>query len=140
MALSPRVVLVSLLALGLAAGLGVLALQPAPVPGTWWAPPCLVHDITGLYCPGCGATRATHALMHGDVLGALRMNALLVLLPPFLAWWLGPGLWRWMRHSPDASQPPFRAVGTGITALVVIGLYTVLRNLPWPPFAWLAPL
>ena len=29
-------------------------------------PPCLFHAFTGLYCPGCGATRALHRLVHGD--------------------------------------------------------------------------
>ena len=40
-------------------------------------PACPVRSLTGWWCPGCGLTRATHHLMHGDVLGALRYNALL---------------------------------------------------------------
>lgn len=30
--------------------------------------PCLFHFITGLYCPGCGGTRAIRALFHGEIL------------------------------------------------------------------------
>ena len=26
---------------------------------------CLFHELTGLYCPGCGGTRAVWALLHG---------------------------------------------------------------------------
>lgn len=30
--------------------------------------PCLFHWITGLYCPGCGGTRAIGALLQGQLL------------------------------------------------------------------------
>lgn len=33
--------------------------------------PCLFHTLTGLYCPGCGGTRAVRSLLRGD----LRMSA-----------------------------------------------------------------
>lgn len=29
--------------------------------------PCMFHAMTGLYCPGCGGTRAVKALLRGDV-------------------------------------------------------------------------
>ncbi|WP_301965512.1 DUF2752 domain-containing protein [Ruminococcus sp.] len=40
-------------------------------------PPCYIHHFTGLYCPGCGATRAVYALVNGDILLSLRQNAFL---------------------------------------------------------------
>lgn len=33
--------------------------------------PCPVLHFTGLYCPGCGGTRAIAALFHGQVLESL---------------------------------------------------------------------
>ena len=27
--------------------------------------PCVFHELTGFYCPGCGGTRAFHALITG---------------------------------------------------------------------------
>lgn len=47
-------------------------------------PRCVFHSLTGLQCPGCGATRAIHHLLHGDVAGAFRLNAMLFLFGPLL--------------------------------------------------------
>ncbi|MBO5371552.1 MAG: DUF2752 domain-containing protein [Lachnospiraceae bacterium] len=30
--------------------------------------PCLFYNITGLYCPGCGGTRAVLSLVQGEIL------------------------------------------------------------------------
>ena len=38
-----------------------------------------------LQCPGCGATRALAALLHGHVIEAMNFNALITLLLPFAA-------------------------------------------------------
>lgn len=43
-------------------------------------PECQLYKWTGLYCPGCGDTRAVIALMNGDVLLSLRQNALIIAL------------------------------------------------------------
>jgi Protein of unknown function (DUF2752) len=78
--------------------LGVVVLSkldPVSVP---LFPKCLFHLLTGLHCPGCGSARAAHALLHGDVGGALRQNAVLVTAAPFLAY---TGL----RHLSEAASP-----------------------------------
>ena len=38
--------------------------------------PCLFHLLTGLYCPGCGGTRALRALLAGDLALSLRYHPL----------------------------------------------------------------
>jgi hypothetical protein len=48
-------------------------------------PGCLFHSVTGLHCPGCGATRSSYALLHGDIPQALAHNPLFVLALPLLA-------------------------------------------------------
>lgn len=42
-------------------------------------PECGFHRIFGLYCPGCGNTRAVIALLKGDILLSLRENISIVL-------------------------------------------------------------
>ena len=42
---------------------------------TWHGPGlCVFHHLTGLDCPGCGMTRAFHALSHGHLGEALSLN------------------------------------------------------------------
>src|SRR5271155_918825 len=52
-------------------------------------PQCLLYNMTGIYCAGCGATRAGYALLHGRVIEALHDNALFVAALPLLLYVAG---------------------------------------------------
>lgn len=41
---------------------------------------CPMHFIFNIYCPGCGGTRALMALLHLDIISALKYNAFAVYL------------------------------------------------------------
>jgi hypothetical protein len=95
--------------------------------------PCTFREMTGLPCPGCGATRAAYQLMHGNLGAALGFNAVAVLLVfPlmigfYLAWAIprmgGPELVR-------LRMPKWLAFGLlGITLA-----WWVVRLLPFQPF------
>ncbi len=42
---------------------------------------CPIYKIFGIYCPGCGATRAAGELFNLNPLGAFHQNALLLASP-----------------------------------------------------------
>ena len=90
-------------------------------------PPCPSRALFGLDCPGCGGLRGTHDLLHADISGALDHNLLLPFLLVAVAYGaalaLGPAFGRTIRPL----RPPRWAVVTGA---VVLGAFTVLRNLP----------
>ena len=98
-------------------------------------PKCFFHELTGLYCPGCGVQRSLHALLNGHVLAAIDYNLLFVLFLPLiiffiLAFSLG-------RKHPSTSfiyKPIF-----SFTVVIVVVSFWVLRNIPVTPFSWLAP-
>lgn len=131
---SPRRIVLLLLVAGVA---GLVLLRIYPPTQYAWLPPCPIHVTSGLYCPGCGVARALHALVTGDLRGAVDLNLLLVLLLPLLlVWgfllfvsairdnrWQAPSLPRWLLGS----------------LLVFMGVFTVARNLPVSWGRWLAP-
>lgn len=102
-------------------------------PNTHRLPLCPLHALTGLWCPFCGCTRATYALLHAQPATALHDNALFVAALPVLAlFW-----WRWLcsAESRSAARPlPRPVVWAGIALVCAFG---VVRNLPQA--GWLAP-
>ena len=105
----------------------VLLLVPPGSAHAKWLPKCMFHQLTGLYCPGCGATRALSAMLHGDVKASLHNNALLF---PLLA------LIVFLLMKPETSlKRPF-----AVTIVAVVLGFTILRNIPVAPFTYLAPI
>lgn len=99
-------------------------------------PPCELHRLTGLHCPGCGGTRCADRLLAGDLPGALAMNPLVILLALGGALLLATAVLREWQARPALPRIP----GWGAWSLVsAVLLFGVLRNLPWWPFNLLAP-
>lgn len=100
-------------------------------------PPCPLHYLTGLYCPGCGSLRAVHQLLQGNLREAWAMNPLTCVLLPFLMYGLASEALLWVR---GRRMPEVFLSATAIRALcAVIVLFGVVRNLPIHPFELLAP-
>lgn len=100
-------------------------------------PRCPLYVTTGIYCPGCGALRAGHALLHGHLLTALDYNALLVLAAPFLAWALAAQA---IEAVTGRRIPVHRLSGRESKAIMWLFIaFMVLRNIPVFPLSVLAP-
>lgn len=101
-------------------------------------PRCPLYLLTGIYCPGCGGLRATHALLHGHLLTALGFNAFWVVAVPFLVYALAAQAGE--RLYGRAVLPTVRLSPRHAQALLwAMAAFTVLRNLPVYPFNLLAP-
>ena len=92
-------------------------------------PPCVLLHATGLFCPGCGGTRAVYDLATGNITGALSMNAFvtLMVIPPAAV-----GLVWWMLHALGIKTPRVHIplpVVWGYLGLLVA--FAVLRNVPY---------
>lgn len=113
----------------------LLYVRDPAVPGFF--PPCPFLWLTGLYCPGCGALRTLHELMHFHFAHALELNALVVLsalpLGVYLFYWLLSFSGILPKPSLALPKPAYYAV------LVILLAFWFLRNLPWYPFSLLAP-
>ena len=115
-----------LLVLGAAACVILLAVPPGSAHAKW-LPRCMFHQLTGLYCPGCGATRALSAMLHCDLKSSLHNNLLLFPLLALIAVLIvKPGI--------SLKRP------VAVTILAVVLLFTILRNIPVAPFTYLAPV
>jgi hypothetical protein len=101
-------------------------------------PICGLYRTTGLYCPGCGATRATHDLLHGHVLLAMHNNALWVLgLPVFL--YAVASETRRMYFGRPLPGDPLRNRRFLVCLALVTLVFGVLRNIGVEPCTLLAP-
>ncbi len=90
--------------------------------------PCPFRTLTGLWCPGCGLTRATHHLLRGDIVRALQFNLfVVVVLAVLFAMWIG-----WLRSA--GGRAPSRPSRIPVRVQMVAGAsllaFAVVRNLP----------
>lgn len=98
-------------------------------------PACQFYQVTQLHCPGCGSLRALHQLTHGHLTAAFHSNPLLISALPLLAGW---GLRRLRPQPAPAQQSPVRLKLVWLCFAVTL-IFGVMRNLPGPAFAWMAP-
>lgn len=98
------------------------------------APGCWFFELTGLYCPGCGGTRALHAVLHGHPVHAVTFNPLIVVAIP-----LGIVTFiRYVRGDDSGDGRVLRPAWIWVIFIAMVGFW-VARNIPAYPFTLLAP-
>lgn len=107
-------------------GAGLLYLK-VWLPVTNLGIPCVFHEVTGLFCPGCGITRALVSLLSLDLMQSFRYHPLIYILIPLYGVYMLTKRKGWR----SASK---LTMGTMLTLTILFG---ILRNIPY--FAWLAP-
>jgi hypothetical protein len=90
-------------------------------------PQCPFHQLFNLQCPGCGATRALFALLHGDVAAAIHSNALATALFPLTTAYAIFAYAKYLKHQPI--RPPSLPPATVYSALGITLVFGVVRNL-----------
>ncbi len=123
--LPERLVAVATL-IGIAAWLLIAGLnEPIDFPA-WYR--CPLHAMTGVLCPGCGSTRATHALLNADPALSLRNNPLFILLAvPALALLVRGAV---LRAAGRESTVRFLPGWTGYAVLALVLGFWIARNIP----------
>jgi len=124
-------------------GIGVVLLAIVPlyfhydpnVQGTF--PSCPFLQLTGLYCTGCGSQRALHALLHLDILGVFRNNLLFLPALIIMGYHIITKILGRLRDNNFYSFVSHTK--TPRVVLIVVVLFTVLRNIEIYPFNKLAP-
>ncbi len=107
--------------------------------GSGRTPPCYFYEVTGLYCVGCGAGRCFLSLFHLRFYSAFRAQPLLFLTLPFFCYIVIKYYLEFLCGRVILPFPKIRNRAIGITVLVVVLSYWILRNIPFPPFSYLAP-
>ena len=91
--------------------------------------PCIFFKITGLYCPGCGITRAIFSLMKFDIYQAFRYNMLIIILLPFaISYYIYIFIFKGKKRIPKKVLN---------FLLIITILFGILRNIP--EFEFLMP-
>jgi hypothetical protein len=102
-----------------------------------YGPKCVVNELTGLYCPGCGGTRAVYALAQGDWVKALHCNLLIPITLSLLVyvWWALARFaveGRWIGLSIKSHK-------LSIAIAILVVTFAIVRNIPCYPFSLLVP-
>lgn len=84
--------------------------------------PCFFHEFTGLYCPGCGGTRAVELLLSGHLLASFYYHPLVL---------YGGGLYLWFMFSNTVEFLSKERINIGMRYrkwYVVLGIVILILN------------
>ncbi len=95
--------------------------------------PCLFHQITGYYCPGCGITRCLFSLLEGKIYQAFMYNQLVfILLPFFIIYFIyNSYIYIFNKENKLINKIPNYVY---IILLIIVISFGIIRNLDFFPY------
>jgi len=101
-----------------------------------FTPRCLIKEITGYYCAGCGVTTGFYSLIKGDFAGAYERNLLIItLIPAALLYLFMRNIIFYYYGKYKYSYDKFII----ILFIVSVVIFTICRNIPIHEFDILRP-
>ena len=93
---------------------------------------CLFHEITGLYCPGCGVTRMVLSIFKGDMKEAFCYNQLLFISFPAIIFYTVDYIISFIKNR----KPLYKNISNTvwIVYIVLLIIFMIIRNI-FPYFA-----
>lgn len=89
--------------------------------------PCFFHQITGLKCPGCGISRMCISLLKGDVYSAFLYNRGVMLMSPFIIYFVIKEFYLYVRYN-DFTLKNWERV-LAIVLIIILIIFGLLRNI-----------
>lgn len=95
--------------------------------------PCLFHELTGLYCPGCGGTRAFVKLLQGDIGASLHYHPIVLYGGVLYAWYMISNTVQHLSRGRINIAMKYRSwyVWVGVVILVLNTIWKNVRFLLW---------
>lgn len=90
-------------------------------------PPCLLHAITGYYCPGCGGTRAVMYLLQGKFLKSAVYHPLVMYTAVVGGWFMVSQTVERLSKGKAAIGMGYRDIWLWI-ALALLGINFIIKN------------
>lgn len=87
---------------------------------------CFVHATTGRWCPLCGGTRATRALIHGDLATAVGYNPFALAVEAVVV----VLLLRWLLVRRAGRTGQLLSTREAVVLFAAAAVFGVVRNLP----------
>lgn len=114
---------------------GLILFRFSPLENRWY-PTCPFKKLTGLYCPGCGSTRASYHLIHAHWGSSLRYHPLVLPMMPILILLFVRYFYQFFtgREYRVWGLYPFT-----VFLLIFFILFWILRNIPLECFELLRP-
>ncbi len=100
-------------------------------------PKCPLYATTGIYCPGCGSQRATHALLHLNIPEVFNSNILF--LPAIIIVVLHYSISVTNKFTGTTYTSILDKSKAPLVIFIIVILFFILRNIPYAPFTYLAP-